>query len=91
MRQSKSYLNSYCWGTPCAQNTGLRMKLILSEESGAERGSRKLLSSYMVWFRDKAISGIISKGRGGEEEGDRDMSLKIFPFTLFLKGTFHRK
>lgn len=55
------------------------------------RGRQKLLSNYMVWFRDKAIPGIISKGRGGEGEGDRDTSLKTFPFTLFLKGTFHRK
>ena len=67
------------------------MMLILSKESGAVRGRQKLLSNYMVWFRDKAILRIISKGMGREEEGDRDMSLKTFPVTLFLKGTFHRK
>jgi len=64
------------------------MMLILSEESGAVRGRQKLLSNYMVWFRDKAILGIISKGMGGEVEGDRDMSLKTFPVTLFLKRHF---
>ena len=61
------------------------MMLILSEESGAVRGRQKLLSNYMVWFQNKAILGIISKGRGGEEEGDRDVSLKTFPFTLFKR------
>lgn len=65
-----------------AQNTDLRMMLILlSEESGAVRGRQKLPSNYMVWFQNKAILGTISKGREEREEGDRDVSLKTFsPF-----------